>query len=136
MLAAVTGATSGFGLAICRRFVADGGRVIAMGRRLERLVALQSELGATKCYIIQIDVRNRAATESWVSSLPDEFSAVDVLVNNAGLALGLEPANDANLDDWEVCVLGGVVCTSCRLTSIFVTLPLPMRISPPDDDQH
>jgi 3-hydroxy acid dehydrogenase/malonic semialdehyde reductase len=108
MLAAVTGATSGFGLAICRRFVADGGRVIAMGRRLDRLVALQSELGAKKCHIIQIDVRNRTATESWVSSLPDEFSAVDVLVNNAGLALGLEPANDANLDDWEVCVLGGV----------------------------
>lgn len=102
MIAAVTGATSGFGLAICRRFVADGGRVIAMGRRLERLVALREELGAAKCFIIQIDVRDRAATESWVSSLPDEFSAVDVLVNNAGLALGLESAHEANLDDWTV----------------------------------
>ena len=102
MIAAVTGATSGFGAAICRRFVADGHRVIAMGRRLERLEALQKELGAASVHIVQLDVRDRAATQSFMDTLPAEFSAVDVLVNNAGLALGLEPAQAANLDDWEV----------------------------------
>lgn len=101
MIAAVTGATSGFGAAICRRFVADGHRVIAMGRRLERLEALQKELG-TSVHIVQLDVRDRAATQSFIDALPADFSAVDVLVNNAGLALGLEPAQAAKLDDWEV----------------------------------
>ena len=104
MIAAVTGATSGFGTAICRRFVADGHRVIAMGRRLERLQALQAELGASCVHIVQLDVRDRAATQSFMTALPADFSKIDVLVNNAGLALGLEPAQAANLDDWETMI--------------------------------
>jgi 3-hydroxy acid dehydrogenase/malonic semialdehyde reductase len=104
MLVLVTGATSGFGSAIARRFVRDGHRVIATGRRVERLSALQSELGAERCHIQALDVRDRAATEGFVASLPAGWTDVDVLVNNAGLALGLEPAPSASLDDWETMI--------------------------------
>jgi 3-hydroxy acid dehydrogenase/malonic semialdehyde reductase len=99
MIALVTGATSGFGAAICRRFVKDGHRVIALGRRAERLSALQEELGSANCHTVTLDVRDRASTESFLAALPASFAAVDVLVNNAGLALGLEMAQDAKLDD-------------------------------------
>ena len=101
LIALVTGATAGFGAAICRRFVADGHSVIALGRRRERLEALQAELGAARVHVVQLDVRDRAATQSFVDALPAAFSSVDILVNNAGLALGLEPAQAANLDDWR-----------------------------------
>ncbi|KEA51143.1 MULTISPECIES: bifunctional NADP-dependent 3-hydroxy acid dehydrogenase/3-hydroxypropionate dehydrogenase YdfG [Mangrovibacter] len=103
MLILVTGATAGFGEAITRRFVANGHKVIATGRRAERLKALQDALGDS-VLTIQLDVRNRAAIESAISSLPAEWRDIDVLVNNAGLALGLEPAHKASADDWETMI--------------------------------
>ncbi|MEY8709118.1 NAD(P)-dependent oxidoreductase [Mangrovibacter phragmitis] len=103
MLILVTGATAGFGEAITRRFVANGHRVIATGRRAERLKTLQDALGDS-VLTIQLDVRNRAAIESAISSLPAEWRNIDVLVNNAGLALGLEPAHKASADDWETMI--------------------------------
>ncbi|PZP45926.1 MAG: bifunctional NADP-dependent 3-hydroxy acid dehydrogenase/3-hydroxypropionate dehydrogenase YdfG [Azospirillum brasilense] len=104
MIVLVTGATAGFGTAIARRFAADGARVIAAGRRAERLEALKAELGADKVLPLVLDVRDRAAVTEAVEGLPAEWAAVDVLVNNAGLALGLEPAQKADLDDWDTMV--------------------------------
>ena len=82
MLVCVTGATSGFGAAIARRFVREGHRVIATGRRVERLEALQAELGAASVHIAGLDVRDRAAIEGFVAALPAGWTDVDVLVNN------------------------------------------------------
>ena len=104
MIVLVTGATAGFGTAIASRFAADGARVIAAGRRAERLEALKAELGADKVLPLVLDVRDRAAVMKAVEGLPAEWAAVDVLVNNAGLALGLEPAQKADLDDWDTMV--------------------------------
>jgi 3-hydroxy acid dehydrogenase / malonic semialdehyde reductase len=100
MIVFVTGASAGFGAAIARTFVKGGHRVIAAARRKERLVALSGELGDA-LFPLELDVRDEKAVEAAVASLPDAFSHVDVLVNNAGLALGLEPAHKANLDDWK-----------------------------------
>jgi 3-hydroxy acid dehydrogenase/malonic semialdehyde reductase len=101
MIVFVTGATSGFGAAVCRRFAREGHRLIAAGRRVERLEALRAELGAAVAHTIALDVRDGAAIARAVAALPDELAAVDLLVNNAGLARGLEPAQRASLDDWN-----------------------------------
>jgi 3-hydroxy acid dehydrogenase/malonic semialdehyde reductase len=103
VLVLVTGASSGFGAAIARAYVARGDRVIAAGRRRERLESLARELGPG-LRPAQLDVRDRAAIAAFVAALPAEWSAIDVLVNNAGLGLGLEPAQQANLDEWETMV--------------------------------
>ncbi len=100
MIVFVTGATAGFGAAITRRFVADGHRVVASGRRVERLEELKKELGDNVA-TLALDVTDRDAVARVVSELPKEFAEVDVLVNNAGLALGLEPAQAVDLDDWD-----------------------------------
>ncbi|AIA71062.1 bifunctional NADP-dependent 3-hydroxy acid dehydrogenase/3-hydroxypropionate dehydrogenase YdfG [Pectobacterium atrosepticum] len=100
MIIFVTGATAGFGESITRKFISAGHKVIATGRRQERLDALKAELGDA-LYPLKLDVRDRQAIEQAVASLPAEWRAIDVLVNNAGLALGLEPAHKASVDDWE-----------------------------------
>lgn len=100
MIIFVTGATAGFGQSITRRFIATGHKVIASGRRAERLKELKDELGEN-LYTVQLDVRNRAAIDEVIASLPAEWRDIDVLVNNAGLALGVEPAHKANIEDWE-----------------------------------
>lgn len=99
----VTGASAGFGAAIARRFAADGARVIATARRSERLEALAAELGP-RLLPVTLDVRDRTAVTAVIDALPPEFADIDLLVNNAGLALGLEPAHKADLDDWEQMV--------------------------------
>jgi 3-hydroxy acid dehydrogenase / malonic semialdehyde reductase len=103
MIVLVTGATAGFGEAIARRFVAAGARVIAAGRRTERLQGLAAELGDA-LFPLPLDVADRAAVQAAIADLPEEFAEIDLLVNNAGLALGLEPADAASLDDWETMV--------------------------------
>lgn len=100
MIVLVTGATAGFGLAIARRFAADGARIIAAGRRQERLEALAAELPG-QVLPLALDVADRAAVEAAIGGLPAEWAAIDLLVNNAGLARGLAPAQEASLDDWE-----------------------------------
>ena len=100
MIIFVTGATAGFGQSITRRFIANGHKVIASGRRAERLKELKDELG-DNLYTVQLDVRNRAAIDEAIAGLPAEWRDIDVLVNNAGLALGVEPAHKANIEDWE-----------------------------------
>jgi 3-hydroxy acid dehydrogenase/malonic semialdehyde reductase len=104
MIVLVTGATSGFGAAIARRFAREGHAIVAIGRRADRLDALGSELGGARFHPVAADVRDRAAIETALATLPDDLDAIDVLVNNAGLALGLEPAHRASLDEWETMV--------------------------------
>jgi 3-hydroxy acid dehydrogenase / malonic semialdehyde reductase len=110
----VTGASSGFGAAVARKFAADGARVIASARRAERVQELASEFGP-QILPLSLDVRDRDAVAAAVAGLPEEFKAVDLLVNNAGLALGLGPAQDADLDDWDQMIdtncKGLVYCT-------------------------
>ena len=103
MIVFVTGATSGFGQAIAERFIQEGHKVVAAGRRQDRLEALKAKLGEA-LHPLVLDVTDRAAAEQAVASLPPAFAAVDVLVNNAGLALGLEPADRADLRDWETMI--------------------------------
>ena len=100
MIVFVTGATAGFGAAIARRFVREGHRVIAAGRRQDRLDALKAELGDALLPVV-LDVLDAAAVAALPGSLPEGWREVDVLVNNAGLALGLEPAQRADLTDWD-----------------------------------
>ena len=103
MIAFITGASSGFGAAIARRLARDGARVVLAARRRERLEALARELGA-QAHALTLDVRDNAAVERAAAALPPDFREVDVLVNNAGLALGLEPAHQAALADWDEMV--------------------------------
>lgn len=110
----VTGASNGFGAAIVRRFAAEGVRVVALARRQDRLAGLAAELGDS-VLPVRLDVRDRAAVQDVVAGLPAEFAEIDVLVNNAGLAKGLNPAQEADLDDWEEMIdtncKGLVYCT-------------------------
>jgi 3-hydroxy acid dehydrogenase/malonic semialdehyde reductase len=101
MVAFVTGASSGFGAAIARRYARAGVRVVAVARRQDRLAGLVEELGEDLIFSSVLDVRDRGAIERLVASLPPGFAEVDVLVNNAGLALGLESAQEADLDNWR-----------------------------------
>jgi len=100
----VTGATAGIGLATVRRLVKDGWRCVATGRRQERLDALVAELGADKVHAVCFVVRDTAALDVALASLPDSFRDIDLLVNNAGLAQGLSAAQNANLDDWHTMI--------------------------------
>ena len=101
--ALVTGASIGIGEAIVRRLVADGWRVIATARRADKLQALAAEL-APAVLPLALDVTDRAAVAALPQALPADWAAVDLLVNNAGLALGREPAHQASLDDWQTMV--------------------------------
>jgi 3-hydroxy acid dehydrogenase/malonic semialdehyde reductase len=103
----VTGATAGFGEAIARRMIAEGYRVIATGRRLDRLEALKAELGDA-LLPFQLDVSDTSAVGALPGSLPEGWREVDILVNNAGLALGLSPAYQADLAEWDTMVATNV----------------------------
>jgi 3-hydroxy acid dehydrogenase/malonic semialdehyde reductase len=103
----VTGASAGFGAAITRRFVAEGARVVAAARSADKLSALASELGEAVLPVV-LDVQDAEAVTSVIDALPDDWGQVDVLVNNAGLAKGLEPAHRAQLDDWDQMIATNV----------------------------
>ncbi|KFU79579.1 SDR family oxidoreductase [Amycolatopsis lurida] len=96
----VTGASAGFGVEIVRRFAADGAKVVAAARSKDRLDKLAAELGEN-VLPFELDVRDADAVAALPGTLPAEFAEVDLLVNNAGLAKGLEPAHRAKLDDWD-----------------------------------
>lgn len=104
----VTGASAGFGEAICRKLIADGYKVIGTARREDKLKALAAELGAN-FLPFQLDVTNKDAVNNILLGLPEPFKCIDILINNAGLALGMEPAYEANYDDWETMVNTNVI---------------------------
>jgi serine 3-dehydrogenase len=97
----ITGATSGFGAATVERFVAGGWQVVATGRRAERLQKLVDRLGAERVHALAFDMRDEAAMRAAIAALPAEFADIDLLVNNAGLALGTAPAQQADLAQWK-----------------------------------
>jgi len=104
-VAFITGATSGFGRATARRFAAAGWSLILSGRRLERLQALQDELGdKVAVHIATLDVRDAKAVQQMVDDLPEGFQHIDALINNAGLALAPEPAQNVALQDWHTMI--------------------------------
>ena len=111
----ITGATSGFGEACACRFAAEGWQLILTGRRTERLKSLQEELGSSVLQVLSLDVRNRDEVIEKLAGLPQ----IDLLLNNAGLALGLEPSWEVNLDDWDTMVdtniKGVMYCTRALL---------------------
>ncbi|WP_273526639.1 SDR family oxidoreductase [Pseudomonas sp.] len=101
----ITGATSGFGRATARRFAEAGWALVLTGRRSERLEALQSELSAkVPVHIATLDVRHAGAVKEVVEQLPAEFRQIDCLVNNAGLALAPQPAQQVDLADWHTMI--------------------------------
>ena len=97
----ITGATSGFGAASVERFLDAGWRVIATGRRAERLQALADRHGSERLHIAAFDIRDAEAMQSALDAVPDAFRGIDVLVNNAGLALGTAAAQHADLAQWR-----------------------------------
>ncbi len=106
----ITGASSGFGEACARKFSKSGSKLILASRNLEKLRALADELnGSSPVHVAAIDVTNPDSIERFFTELPDEFSQIHTLVNNAGLALGMEAAHRTNLDDWET-----MIDTNCK----------------------
>lgn len=103
----MTGASVGFGEATARRFVAEGWQVVATARRADRLERLAADLGQA-VHVAALDVRDADAVAETVAGLPEQFAEIDLLVNNAGLAKGLEPAQRAELADWDQ-----MIATNC-----------------------
>ena len=100
----ITGATAGIGEAAVRAFVAAGWNVVATGRRQDRLDALAASLPQGKVHGAAFDVRDEAARDAALDALPQDFRAIDLLINNAGLALGTSPAQQANVDQWKTMI--------------------------------
>ncbi len=104
-IALITGATSGIGREIARRFADEGISVILCGRRQERLEALKAELSPrTKTHILNFDVRDRDAVHRAINSIPQALADVSILINNAGNAHGLDPIDKGNPDDWDAMI--------------------------------
>lgn len=100
----ITGATSGFGRSSVERFANAGWRVIAAGRRADRLQKLVDEFGADKVHAAAFDIRDAAAMDAALAELPKNFRNVDLLINNAGLALGTAPAQNCDLEQWNTMI--------------------------------
>jgi NADP-dependent 3-hydroxy acid dehydrogenase YdfG len=107
MIVFITGATAGFGAAMARTFVQNGHKVLISGRRADRLQALAGELGAA-ALPIELDVTSKASIKAALDGLPAEWQDIDVLINNAGLALGTTPAHESSLEDWDT-----MIATNC-----------------------
>jgi 3-hydroxy acid dehydrogenase / malonic semialdehyde reductase len=116
----ITGATSGFGRACAEKFGHNEWRLVLIGRRQDRLAELERQLcKKTHVHTIALDIRDRNVVLKELHNLPEPFCEIDVLINNAGLALGVTPAHKSNLDDWETMIdtniKGLVYCTHCIL---------------------
>ena len=109
LTAFITGATSGIGKATAQLFAKNNINLILCGRRIEKLNELQNELSKlTQVHTLQFDVRNRQDVSDAITSLPDAFKRVDILINNAGNAHGLSSIQDGNIDDWDAMIDGNV----------------------------
>ena len=103
----ITGASSGIGKATAELFAKNGARLILCGRRQERLDQLKDSLN-TEVHLLNFDVRDRTAVFKAIESLPSQWKQIDVLINNAGNAHGLDPVQTADLDDWDAMIDGNV----------------------------
>jgi len=122
--AMITGATSGFGAASVRRFAKAGWHVIATGRRADRLGSLAKELGPDKVHVASFDMRKPDAIEAALAALPAPFRDIDLLINNAGLALGTAPVQNASLDQWNQMIetnITGLVTLTHKLVPTLIT---------------
>ncbi|HJV80077.1 SDR family oxidoreductase [Noviherbaspirillum sp.] len=119
MIVLITGATSGFGAEMARKFAKMGHKVIATGRRKDRLDGLAKELGSA-LLPVAMDVSDKTSISSALSALPSDWRDIDVLINNAGLALGIAPAHQASLEEWET-----MIDTNCKglVTMTHMVLP-------------
>ena len=103
----ITGASSGIGEACARKFASQGARVILNARSTDKLETLAQEIKenyGSECYIMPFDVCDRMAAKSALESLPDEWKSIDILINNAGLAVGVDKEHEGNLDEWDVVI--------------------------------
>lgn len=107
MIVFITGATAGFGAAMARIFAKNGHKVIISGRRADRLEELAKELGGAARPVV-LDVTDKASIKTALDGLPAEWRAIDVLINNAGLALGVTPAHTSSLEDWDTMIATNV----------------------------
>lgn len=120
-IALITGASSGIGRAIANKFAQQGLSLVLLARRKERLEALASGLSAhVPCHIIAGDINDMKAMDQEISGLPVNFAAVDILINNAGLALGLDPAHQALWDNWQQ-----MIATNCQALACMTHRLLP-----------
>ncbi|MDP5008537.1 MAG: SDR family NAD(P)-dependent oxidoreductase [Glaciimonas sp.] len=119
MIVLITGATAGFGAEMARKFVKNGHKVIATGRRKERLADLATELGAALLPVV-MDVTDKHSITAALASLSPEWQEIEVLINNAGLALGTESAQQSSLEDWET-----MIETNCKGLVSVTRLVLP-----------
>ena len=113
----ITGATAGIGEAAARTFAAAGWRVIGTGRRADRLEALAADIGP-QMHALAFDMRDGAAIDDALASLPPAFQAIDLLINNAGLALGTAPAHQADLAQWQQMIdtnISGLIAITHKL---------------------
>ncbi|MDQ2971530.1 MAG: SDR family NAD(P)-dependent oxidoreductase [Rhodanobacteraceae bacterium] len=118
----VTGASSGFGAATAKYFAVAGWRVIACARRAERLQSLVDAHGAERVHIAAFDIRDEAAMQAALDALPDEFRGIDLLVNNAGLALGTAPAQQADPAQWRQMIDTNVIALVTLTRKLLPTL--------------
>ena len=123
MIVLITGASSGFGAEMARKFTSHGHRVIAAARRTDRLAALAKELGEA-VLPVELDVTSKVSIDRALASLPTGWQNIDVLINNAGLALGLEPAHQAHLDDWDI-----MIATNCQGLVTITRAILPQMVA-------
>jgi 3-hydroxy acid dehydrogenase / malonic semialdehyde reductase len=116
----ITGASSGFGRACAQRFAQAGDRLVLLARRQDRLQALSEQLrDLCNVQVLGCDVTDAAALEQALGSLEPPFNAPDILINNAGLALGLEPAHEADIRDWETMIATNVMAL-VRMTRLIL----------------
>lgn len=123
MIVLITGASTGFGAEMTRKFVQNGHKVIATARRIDHLKALAVDLGPS-VLPIQMDVTNKTSIQNALDSLSPDWQEIDILINNAGLALGIEPAQKASLEDWET-----MIETNCKGLVTMTRLILPNMVA-------
>ena len=120
MIVLITGATSGFGKSCAELFSKKGYKTILIGRRKYKLLSLSKKLGIKKSLPIQLDVRNKEKVFQTISDLPKDFKKISILINNAGLAWGLEPAHKIDIKKWET-----MIDTNCKGLAYMTRAVLP-----------
>jgi len=123
MIVLITGASAGFGAEMARTFVSNGHRVILAARRTDRIAELATELGDA-ALPVTLDVTSRASIETALAGLPADWKGIDVLINNAGLALNTVPAHEVPLEDWET-----MIATNCKGLVTMTRLVLPDMVA-------